>query len=70
MCVHTQLSTIIGYGAPNKAGGHDVHGAPLGAEETMLARQAMGWEYKEFEVPQHVYDVYRKVMQAPAACCV
>ena len=29
---------MIGFGAPNKQGGHDVHGAPLGAEEIAAAR--------------------------------
>ncbi|KAF5834483.1 transketolase, partial [Dunaliella salina] len=55
-----KLSTIIGFGAPNKAGGHDVHGAPLGVEETQLAREALGWQHAEFEVPQDVYDIYRQ----------
>ncbi len=35
--------TVIGKGAPTKAGSHKVHGAPLGAEEIAAAREAMGW---------------------------
>ena len=34
--------TVIGYGAPNKAGGHGCHGAPLGDEEIALARVELG----------------------------
>merc|ERR1711972_1241347 len=34
-------------------------GAPLGAEEAQAARDNLGWKYGEFEVPPHVYDVYR-----------
>src|SRR5690606_36860299 len=30
--------TVIGKGAPTKAGGHDVHGAPLGADEIATMR--------------------------------
>lgn len=47
--------TTIGYGSPNKAGSHDCHGAPLGNDEIALARQALGWEYGAFEIPDHVY---------------
>ncbi|GAB1484503.1 transketolase [Treponema sp.] len=36
------LTSIIGKGAPNKQGTHGVHGAPLGAEEIVAARAAMG----------------------------
>jgi transketolase len=31
--------TIIGYGAPNKQGTHNVHGAPLGRDEVAAARR-------------------------------
>jgi transketolase len=46
--------TLIGYGAPNMAGTHDVHGAPLGAAETAATRAALEWPFLTFEVP---YDV-------------
>lgn len=48
--------TIIGKGSPNKAGTHDVHGAPLGPEEVEAARKHMGWNYPAFEIPQDIYD--------------
>ena len=53
--------TIIGYGAPNKQGGHDVHGAPLGPEEVAAARTHLGWEHAPFVVPDAVYAAWRKV---------
>lgn len=55
------MSTLIGYGSPNKADSHDVHGAPLGAEETAATRGNLKWPHGEFEVPQDVYDVFRQV---------
>ena len=48
--------TIIGYGAPNKAGGHACHGAPLGEEEIALARVELDWEYEPFEIPEDIYQ--------------
>ncbi|MCX7788066.1 MAG: transketolase [Spirochaetes bacterium] len=36
------LKSIIGKGAPNKQGSHEVHGAPLGADEVRAAKRAMG----------------------------
>ena len=46
--------TVIGWGAPNKAGSHDVHGAPLGAEEVAATRQALGWACAPFEIPAKI----------------
>jgi len=48
--------TIIGYGAPNKAGGHGCHGAPLGEEEIALARVELGWEHEPFVIPEEIYE--------------
>jgi len=47
--------TVIGMGAPNKQGGHDVHGAPLGDAEIAAARGYIGWPHAAFEIPQEVY---------------
>jgi transketolase len=47
--------TIIGFGSPNKAGSHDCHGAPLGADEIQAAREFLGWEYAPFEIPADIY---------------
>ncbi|VVD71250.1 transketolase [Pandoraea capi] len=62
--------TLIGKGAPNKQGGHDVHGAPLGADEIAATRAALGWNLPPFEVPADVYaawDAKAAGQQAEAA---
>jgi transketolase len=46
--------TIIGYGAPHKQGTAEAHGEALGPEEVAAARQALGWEYPPFVVPQEI----------------
>ncbi len=43
--------TVIGWGSPAKAGTADCHGAPLGADEVLRAREQIGWSYPPFEVP-------------------
>ena len=47
--------TVIGSGAPNKQGGHDVHGAPLGDAEIAATREYIGWPHAPFEIPTEVY---------------
>jgi transketolase len=47
--------TIIGFGSPNKQGKEDCHGAPLGEDEIVLAREQLGWNYGPFEVPAEIY---------------
>ena len=47
--------TVIRFGSPNKAGTHDVHGAALGAAEVAATREALGWKYAAFEIPQDIY---------------
>ncbi|PLR94820.1 transketolase [Bacillus sp. T33-2] len=52
-----EVKTIIGYGSPNLSGKSDVHGAPLGADELKLTKEAYKWTFEEdFHVPQEVYD--------------
>jgi len=51
-----QCKTIIGKGSPNKQGGHDCHGAPLGDKEIALVRETIGWSHAPFEVPTDVYE--------------
>ncbi len=48
--------TVIAKGAPNKAGTHDAHGAPLGDKEIAATREALGWNYGPFEIPPHIYE--------------
>jgi transketolase len=47
--------TTIGKGSPNKEGTESCHGAPLGADEIALTREALGWAYDPFVVPDDVY---------------
>jgi transketolase len=49
-------NTVIGKGAPKRAGTAKAHGEALGAEEVAATRAAIGWRYPPFEVPQHIYD--------------
>jgi len=49
-----KVTTLIGYGSPNKADSHDVHGAPLGKAEVEATRQNLKWPYAPFEVPEDV----------------
>ena len=51
--------TVIGYGAPNKAGTAATHGAPLGEDEIAGARQELGWPHASFEVPDAVLESWR-----------
>ncbi len=45
------LKTVIGFGAPTKAGKSSSHGAPLGAAEAAGAKAAIGWKAAAFEIP-------------------
>lgn len=51
-----QCKTIIGRGSPNRAGTELAHGQALGEKEVALARQALGWKYPAFDIPQAVYE--------------
>ena len=51
--------TVIGFGAPNKAGTHKVHGSPLGADEIAATRKALGWAEEAFSIPADVLDAWR-----------
>jgi transketolase len=46
--------TTIGKGAPTKANTGAAHGAPLGEKEVAATREAIGWSYPPFEVPDGV----------------
>ena len=48
--------TIIGLGAPTKAGTAGVHGSPLGAAEAAGAKAALGWHEPPFTVPADIAE--------------
>ena len=54
-----EVKTVIGHGAPTKAGTNAAHGAPLGAEETAATREALGWTYEPFDIPSSVYADFK-----------
>jgi transketolase len=59
--------TIIGKGAPNKQGTHNVHGAPLGADEIAAAREFLGWTAPAFEIPAEILADWRSLGAKGAA---
>ncbi|MFZ2853235.1 MAG: transketolase [Rhodocyclaceae bacterium] len=59
--------TTIGLGSPNKAGSHDVHGAPLGDAEIAAARAHIGWSHAPFDIPADVYAAWDGKARGAAA---
>lgn len=54
------VKTVIGFGAPGKAGKSAAHGSPLGRLEANGAKAAYQWPYQEaFTVPAAVYEHVR-----------
>ncbi|MFQ5973833.1 MAG: transketolase [Alphaproteobacteria bacterium] len=62
--------TVIGYGAPHKAGSAAVHGAALGEDEVAAARIELGWPHAPFEVPDGVLAAWREAGSRGAAARV
>jgi transketolase len=52
--------TIIGFGAPTKAGTAAAHGAALGKNEIAGARERLGWTAPPFVVPADVAEAWHK----------
>ena len=59
--------TIIGKGAPDKQGTHNVHGSPLGADEIAKARKVLGWTAPPFEIPADILADWRSLGAKGAA---
>ena len=58
------VRTTIGYGSPHKAGTSAAHGSPLGSEEVILTKKALGWEWKEpFTVPAEALTRFREAVE-------
>ena len=53
--------TIIGFGAPKKAGTQKAHGEALGAEEVAGARKALNWPYEPFVIPDDILSDWRAI---------
>jgi transketolase len=59
--------TVIGYGAPGKAGTAATHGSPLGEDEVKGARERLGWCHAPFEVPKPILASWRAAGSRHAA---
>lgn len=57
-----EVKTVIGYGAPNKSGKSDAHGAPLGAEERKAAFEYYGVSDEPFFVDESVYARFNETL--------
>ena len=52
--------TVIGYGAPSRAGKSKAHGEPLGADEIKGARETLGWPHEPFHVPDACCEAWTR----------
>ena len=59
--------TQIGFGSPNKAGTHNVHGAPLGPEELKATKENLGYSLEEFYCPQQAYTHFKELRKKLAS---
>jgi len=59
--------TIIGKGAPTRAGTARAHGEALGAQEVAAAREKLGWKYPAFEIPEGIYAEWDQRAKGAAA---
>ncbi len=59
--------TEIGHGSPNKANTAGAHGAPLGPDEILLTRKALGWDYGDFEIPDNIKSAWEDAGKSGAA---
>ncbi len=62
-----QCRTVIGYGAPTKAGSEKTHGSPLGGTEVAGAKEALGWTSAPFEIPADIASAWAAVGRRGAA---
>jgi transketolase len=52
--------TVIGFGAPKRAGTAKAHGEPLGSEELAGTRAALNWPHAPFEIPENIRAAWRQ----------
>ncbi|HEX9150234.1 MAG TPA: transketolase [Thermoanaerobaculia bacterium] len=58
------VKTTIGYGSPHKAGTSEAHGSPLGPDEVVATKKALGWEHEEpFFVPGDALAHFRGAVE-------
>jgi transketolase len=56
------VRTHIGYGSPGKQDSFEAHGSPLGAEETKLTKQKLGWPPEPFHLPEEALARFREAL--------
>ena len=57
------VRTHIGFGSPHKQDSQKAHGAPLGAEEVRLTKEAYGWDPdRSFYVPDDVEGLFSRAI--------
>jgi transketolase len=55
------VRTVIGYGSPKKGGTAEAHGAPLGADEVIATKKALGWPTEPtFLVPDAAREPFKR----------
>jgi len=54
-----EVKTKIGY-KTSFEGTSKVHGSPIGSDEADKLREKLNWSYQPFEVPEDVYQLFRK----------
>lgn len=52
-----EVKTIIGYGSTNQ-GTNKVHGAPIGEEDFLKAKEIYEWTEDDFNVPDDIYETF------------
>lgn len=52
-----EIKTIIGFGSANQ-GTNKVHGAPIGKEDFIKAKEVYGWSEEDFQIPEEVYQTF------------
>lgn len=56
-----EIKTVIGYGSENQ-GTNKVHGAPIGKEDFIKAKEVYNWVEDDFTVPDEVYQAFNDGM--------
>ena len=58
------VRTVLGYGAPDKAGTFAAHGSPLGADEVKKTKANLGWpEQPPFHIPEAALQHMRSAIE-------
>ncbi|MBI3894411.1 MAG: transketolase [Acidobacteria bacterium] len=59
-----RVHTHIAYASPNKQDTADAHGSPLGKQEVLLTKKALGWPVEpDFYLPTEALDLFREAIQ-------